>query len=70
VSLRSPADEALSRLRCVQRQYCARHWTNASRHWTQATVLTQLCLNAGGVNVTHDRLAARVNADIDHDGAR
>jgi hypothetical protein len=53
----------------VERQDRTRHWAHAAGHWAQATRLTQPRLNTGGVNVAHDRFAARVNTNIDHNRA-
>jgi hypothetical protein len=53
----------------MERQDRTRHRPHAAGHWAQAACLTQPRLNTGGVNVAHDRFAARVNANIDHDRA-
>ena len=35
------------------------HWAHATRHGAQATRVAELRFNARGINVTHDRVAAR-----------
>ena len=54
----------------MQRQDRTGHWAHTTRHGAQATRVAELYFNARGINVTHDRVTARVNPHIDHDRAR